>query len=82
MVGRCASYYELILVMHVLHHLDALRKKDIGMHQSRLVANELSAPMCVLWIFLIHELFELLIAIEIDRVPELRPALMQVINAI
>ena len=38
--------------------------------------------MCILWIFLVHELFELLIAIEVDRVPELRPTLMQVVNAI
>lgn len=82
MVGWATRYHELILEVQALHHFDALAKQDIGIDQGRFVTDKLFASIWILWEFLMHELFELFVAIEIDWVPELWSALMQIVDTV
>lgn len=68
--------------MHRFGHFESLLQEHFGVHQGSLVPYELFAPFVVLRKLALHERLEALVVSQVDRVPELGLAVMQVVDAV
>ena len=81
-VGGGARYHELTLLVQALGHFDAFSPQRSRVDYRIFVADELLASLVVLWVLAVHEALEFLVVGQVDRVPELGLAMVQIIDRI
>ena len=81
-VSCCSGHHELVLVVQALDHLYLVFKEHRRVDDGCLVADELAASAVVLRVVLLHEFFENFVVTEVDGVPELGVAVVQVVYAV
>ena len=82
MVGGRPRNHELALLLHKFMHVDPVLQQDSRLDKRCLVAQKLGAIFVEVLEELVREFFELFRAVKVDRVPELRPAIVQIVNRV
>lgn len=73
---------EFSWVVHCLMHGDALFQQIFGMDEGGLVAKEFFALGVVFWVLLGGQFFKVLVAVQVNRVPEFRSAVVEEVDGV
>ena len=81
-VGGRSGDDKLSLFLDQLVHLDTIGEENARLNKRRFVAEELITLLVEIFEELVSELLKLFGAVEVDRVPELRLAVVQIVDGV
>ena len=82
MVAGEARYHEFTLFMHSLCHVDAIFNEKTWVDQSIFMSYKLRTILRLLRILTPEEVFESLVRIQVNSIPQLRFSVVQIVNGV
>jgi hypothetical protein len=82
MVALASGDHELSLIVDTLCHFNTVFDKQTWIEESSFMPNEFWTIFRLVWELRLCEFLEVFIRIDIDTVPKLRFALMQIVNRV